>query len=102
MLSINIQTKDPTIISLIVLVSSFLFFILVFYLFQPKFVQVIDQDGKTYRSKELIISFSSVFAFLAAIISLITASDKYGTREGNNIDKSLSFQFSNANTGFSL
>ena len=100
MLSINIQRKDPTTVSLIVLVSSFLFFIVVFYLFQPKFVQVIDQDGRTYRSKELITSFSSVFAFLAAIISLLMASEKHGAREHNNSKNS--FTLSNHNKDFSL
>ena len=92
--------KDPSIISLIVLVSSFVFFVCVLYVFQPKFVQVIDQEGRTFRSKGLIVSFSSAFAFLTAIISLLMASEKYGIREDNNSQNS--FRFSNPNKSFSL
>lgn len=100
MLSINIQTKDPTTLSLIVLLSSFALFYILLYILQPSFVQVIDKSGNKYRSKNLIASFSSTFAFLAAIVSLLVASERYRTPEDFNTQNLT--RFSNANTSFSL
>lgn len=96
--------KDPTTISIITLISSFMFFALILYLFQPKFIQIIDKNGNSYRSKQLIISFSATFAFVFAITSLLLQSTKYREiqQPGNTGKTTSDFNFSKLNSNFSL
>lgn len=94
---VNIS-KDPVILSIITLLSSFIFFYLILYLSQPKFVQIVDKNGDTYRSKKLIISFASTFAFVSALTFLLLTT-KY---EKVQVVLTSNFKFSKPDNTFSL
>ena len=100
--SLQFNLKNPMVISLFALVSSFLFFSLVLYLLKPNFVQIIDKNGNSYISNNIIISFSSTFALVTAVTSLVLASSKYGGENEGIRQKNIIFRSNKVNSNFSL
>lgn len=59
-------------ITLFVVVLSFVFYIIVLYLIQPKWVQTIDDKGENLiLSYELLVSYGVTFALITGILSLL-------------------------------
>lgn len=95
MYNLNLNLNDPIIISIAVLIISFLLSTLFLYIFNPKFVQIVGKNRANKRSKNLIILFSSFTAFIIAATSLLLSSQ-------TNTLQNTSFNFSKKINNFSL
>lgn len=64
--------KGSSNITLFVIVLSFVFYIIILYLIQPKWVQTIDDKGENLiLSYELLVSYGVTFALITGILSLL-------------------------------
>lgn len=70
--------QDPTQISLLTFVVSFVFYALVLYLIKPPWIQLIDRKGgKMVLSNQLLGSYAATFALVTAILALLLSSKHF-------------------------
>jgi hypothetical protein len=71
--------KDPVTMAMYTLVISFILFVGIIYLVDPDWVKVVNQNtGKSTTSWQLVLTFSSTFALVCSIATMLLVSRNRG------------------------